>query len=703
MADIAMTGMEPNLVLKKSVKKILFFGILSVALATIVTISVRNTVSDVLLASVHSEGEDRLLSYISDIRRVLGRYRVLPYLTSDNDSINQLLLGDPAAERESEAFLTHMDKAANTRGWYVFRSDGSLASASIEDYPDNKMLSSLFQRLEDSGGEVVTATDTTSTPVFHYFAAPLYGEGKLAGLSVIRFELNQLEESWSAANEHVFVSDMDGKFFLRVREDLPINLSSSVTQQRVELSGGYSISIMTLVDSNKSFLEQSVLLDDVNWRVYFLTPLDTIHAYANGSAAIALTLTVSLIALCLYLNERKRRLRTREQFQLAITDSEQQLRQIITGTNVGLIMLDRWGETLFINPMAQRYLTLSDSEARGFSLNQLFPDDERNEIINALLERLKDSDFVEMTGVEAHAQRSDGSTFPILFSITASPQASQKVYLVTILDISKRKKAEHALQELNSRLEQRVLERTAELESAKQTLIDQQKLAAMGKMSTAIVHELNQPLTGLKTLLSSNSLLIERQQMDTLRTNMAMVDTLIDRMAAMTSQLKTFAFNRPSELLPLSIYTLIDRVVLINQDRLERVMFSRKIEYGIPLIKGEAQRVEQAIGNLLSNAMDAVEGVKEPMIELKVKLKVCSDTKQKYVNLDVIDNGPGVSDQELGQIFEPFYTSKKMGEGLGIGLAITANSMRDIGGSIEAFRNNGQGMTFRLQFDVFSK
>ncbi|ODA33807.1 hypothetical protein A8L45_09020 [Veronia pacifica] len=665
--------------------------------------SVRNTVSDVLLASVHSEGEDRLLSYISDIRRVLGRYRVLPYLTSDNDSINQLLLGDPAAERESEAFLTHMDKAANTRGWYVFRSDGSLASASIEDYPDNKMLSSLFQRLEDSGGEVVTATDTTSTPVFHYFAAPLYGEGKLAGLSVIRFELNQLEESWSAANEHVFVSDMDGKFFLRVREDLPINLSSSVTQQRVELSGGYSISIMTLVDSNKSFLEQSVLLDDVNWRVYFLTPLDTIHAYANGSAAIALTLTVSLIALCLYLNERKRRLRTREQFQLAITDSEQQLRQIITGTNVGLIMLDRWGETLFINPMAQRYLTLSDSEARGFSLNQLFPDDERNEIINALLERLKDSDFVEMTGVEAHAQRSDGSTFPILFSITASPQASQKVYLVTILDISKRKKAEHALQELNSRLEQRVLERTAELESAKQTLIDQQKLAAMGKMSTAIVHELNQPLTGLKTLLSSNSLLIERQQMDTLRTNMAMVDTLIDRMAAMTSQLKTFAFNRPSELLPLSIYTLIDRVVLINQDRLERVMFSRKIEYGIPLIKGEAQRVEQAIGNLLSNAMDAVEGVKEPMIELKVKLKVCSDTKQKYVNLDVIDNGPGVSDQELGQIFEPFYTSKKMGEGLGIGLAITANSMRDIGGSIEAFRNNGQGMTFRLQFDVFSK
>ncbi|MCV5371710.1 hypothetical protein OFD18_26350, partial [Escherichia coli] len=123
----------------------------------------------------------------------------------------------------------------------------------------------------------------------------------------------------------------------------------------------------------------------------------------------------------------------------------------------------------------------------------------------------------------------------------------------TIIDISKRKKAEQSLQQVNQELAQRVEERTQALKEAQSQLIESSKMAALGRMSSAITHELNQPLTGLRTLLTTNELLAERGETEMMKANNVLVQKLIDRMASMTSQLKTFAYNKPESLQAISL------------------------------------------------------------------------------------------------------------------------------------------------------
>ncbi|WP_114833207.1 sensor histidine kinase, partial [Vibrio cholerae] len=296
-----------------------------------------------------------------------------------------------------------------------------------------------------------------------------------------------------------------------------------------------------------------------------------------------------------------------------------------------------------------------------------------------------------ITNVETVARRSDGSLFPVLFSLIAVSWKDRRHYLVTLIDISKRKKAEIALQNANRDLQQRVEERTAALKSAQQELIEASKMAALGRMSSAITHEFNQPLTGLLTLLSSNELLLERGETQLLKANTKLVHSLIDRMAAMTSQLKSFAFNRPDALQAISLPDALQEILRIHQARLTPVDVRVRLSSDLPLVMGEEQRLRQVLGNLVSNALDAMSQTLEP------KLSISAVSEEQQVIVRVSDNGCGIAPELLTTMFEPFQTSKKMGEGLGLGLAIVANSLRDMQGSIVAANNPDAGMSFEIR------
>jgi C4-dicarboxylate-specific signal transduction histidine kinase len=96
------------------------------------------------------------------------------------------------------------------------------------------------------------------------------------------------------------------------------------------------------------------------------------------------------------------------------------------------------------------------------------------------------------------------------------------------------------------------------------------------------------------------------------------------------------------------------------------------------------------LGNLLRNAIDATQN------QTPATIVISAHTDQQRVIIKVQDNGCGVSEDQLETIFEPFHTNKKMGEGLGLGLAITANNVRDMQGTLIAKNNSDQGMTFTL-------
>ncbi|MDF5399287.1 ATP-binding protein, partial [Vibrio parahaemolyticus] len=201
-----------------------------------------------------------------------------------------------------------------------------------------------------------------------------------------------------------------------------------------------------------------------------------------------------------------------------------------------------------------------------------------------------------------------------------------------------------------------------------------------------------QPLTGLRTLLTTNELLAERGETEMMKANNVLVQKLIDRMASMTSQLKTFAYNKPESLQAISLTSALEETLRVYQSQLDKVDVRVRVPHDLPNIMGEEQRLLQVLGNLVSNALDAMNNTTNPQLNLIV------NPTGNRVELIVSDNGCGVSDEMLESMFEPFQTSKKIGEGLGLGLAITANNMRDMNGQITVHRNEQNGLTFTLLF-----
>ncbi|MGF1728875.1 ATP-binding protein [Photobacterium kasasachensis] len=662
-----------------------------------------------LFENAQTQGEDRLLKYVGDIRRALSRYHYLPYLVADHQQSRGLLTGDNTLHDDVGLYLAQLDKAANTKGWYILTPKGNLIASSRKhaswEEADGQAIA---DKLIRQGGEVVTVSKIVDGKARYFLAAPMYSKSVVIGIAVVKVDLSTLTESWLADNELVLISHREQKFFLSSSQRYSAEWLNSQAQEMaqqppsvMQLASGTTLSTWQL--GQEDYLVQTVQLDDLKWKIYYLTPLKEQIQTVYWLGVSTVILMVSILILGLFIYERRQKLRSKQQLQDLVIESEYWLRRMFSKTNVGLMLLDSQGKIGEINPTAMRYFSLSDSMVENIFAWQLFETTAGNSTVMLLLKNLANHhEWGEITGVEVMARRSDGSRFPVLFSITSLPWHDERHFLITAIDISKRKKAENALRAVNEQLEQRVQERTRALHSAQAELVQSSKMAALGRMSSAITHELNQPLTGLRTLLSSNELLIERGETKMLLVNMKLVDTLVERMANMTSQLKTFAFNRPEQLSATSLPDSLQQLLRIHQQRLQGVDVRIRIPSTLPHVLGEPQRLMQVLGNLISNALDAMADIAQPA------LIITASEQGEQVIIEVIDNGCGVSESMLDNMFEPFQTSKKMGEGLGLGLSITANSIRDMQGSIRAANNvddEGRrvaGMTFTVVMQVFS-
>jgi two-component system C4-dicarboxylate transport sensor histidine kinase DctB len=206
------------------------------------------------------------------------------------------------------------------------------------------------------------------------------------------------------------------------------------------------------------------------------------------------------------------------------------------------------------------------------------------------------------------------------------------------------------------------------------------KLAVLGQMSASITHELNQPLTALRTMSDNALLLFERGRLDDVRNNLKTISQVVARMGTITGKLKSFARKSNAELGPVSIHTSISNALVLVERRLQldKVAFQLHIDQGDIYALCDSNRLEQVLLNLMTNALDSMAGcaVRELVLEVS--------SKPGRVLIRVSDSGPGLSDEARARLFEPFYTTKPQGEGLGLGLAISEQIVRDFGGSLRA-------------------
>ena len=255
------------------------------------------------------------------------------------------------------------------------------------------------------------------------------------------------------------------------------------------------------------------------------------------------------------------------------------------------------------------------------------------------------------------------------------------------------------LRMLNARLQREIAEREKvqkDLEVAEQTLAQSSKLAALGEMSAAVSHELNQPLAAMKTYLAGARLLLQRKRPDEALSSFQRIDDLIERMGAITRQLKSYARKGGEAFEPVDLRACISSALAMMEPQLKArvVKITRTLPRQAVMVMADRIRLEQVIINLLRNALDATKDTKGPQIDI---LLAAGET----ATLSVRDNGPGI--ESLGTIFEPFYTTKKPGEGVGLGLAISSGIVADLGGRLTARNSEGRGAIFEMQLPILGK
>ncbi|PNU19251.1 sensor histidine kinase [Geothermobacter hydrogeniphilus] len=268
--------------------------------------------------------------------------------------------------------------------------------------------------------------------------------------------------------------------------------------------------------------------------------------------------------------------------------------------------------------------------------------------------------------------------------------------------LSRRKAGEaEAIKAINLRLQEEIEERRwteRALRDAQAELVQSSKLAALGQMSAGIVHELNQPIAAMRTYAASGRLLLDRHEEEQLRETFAAITRITEHMASVTAQLKIFAHKAPLQRERVAIQACLDEALALTAP-----LFS---EAGVDLVRdlpdqevtisGGSGRLRQVLVNLIRNGIDAMRD-SEPK-ELRIRVAV----EGQEVEIEVRDSGTGIAEQDLAELFNPFFTTKEVGKGLGLGLSISYRIVTDLGGTIRAMNNPDRGARFIVRLPLLN-
>lgn len=253
----------------------------------------------------------------------------------------------------------------------------------------------------------------------------------------------------------------------------------------------------------------------------------------------------------------------------------------------------------------------------------------------------------------------------------------------------------------NMRLELEIAERKRTEEQLRETqaeLIQSSRLAALGKMSAAIVHEVNQPVSAIRTYTSSGLLLLKNRRIKDAREVLAQIAKMTERLGAITSDLLVFSRKPVAQPQRVGVNQCIREIL---EERLPAardagVEVAHDLWQRELVVIGSKHRFEQLIGNLLQNAVQACEG-REGSV---VSVTTIADPTSAVIM--VSDNGAGISDEVKDQLFDPFFTTKSVGKGIGLGLALCYAIVEEAGGRIRGDNRKEGGARFVVELPLAS-
>jgi two-component system NtrC family sensor kinase len=241
--------------------------------------------------------------------------------------------------------------------------------------------------------------------------------------------------------------------------------------------------------------------------------------------------------------------------------------------------------------------------------------------------------------------------------------------------------------QLSASLEAKVEERTAALRAAQARLIQSEKLAVIGQLASSLAHELNNPLQAIQSGLGLVMSQLETGNSSRVRDDLNTIQEELERIEAIFRQMLDFYRPVSFEYLPLDLNTICEGVRVLMRKRLQETNIALKLELAdsLPLTCGDSNQIKQVLINLILNAAEALASGGGT-----ITLRTAHNGQEAC--LSVTDDGPGISPQHRARLFEPLFTTKT--RGLGLGLAISQEIVQRHGGSISAHSTLGQGTTF---------
>jgi len=235
------------------------------------------------------------------------------------------------------------------------------------------------------------------------------------------------------------------------------------------------------------------------------------------------------------------------------------------------------------------------------------------------------------------------------------------------------------------------------LEATRAQLIQSEKLSAVGQFVAGVAHELNNPLT---LVIGFSELLVEKKPEEGIRSHLEIIAKNAHRCHKIVDNLLGFARQHAPDRKLIQITDTINEVVeLLAYDlKTSNIDLFKDYQAGLPPIIADPHQLQQVFVNLLGNARQAIQAFR-PDGRIVVRVRA----KEGLVRVEIVDNGPGISEENLHRIFDPFFTTKPIGQGTGLGLSLVLGIIQEHAGKISAESELGRGASFLIELPIVAE
>jgi two-component system sensor kinase FixL len=356
---------------------------------------------------------------------------------------------------------------------------------------------------------------------------------------------------------------------------------------------------------------------------------------------------------------------------------ERHFRSILDTIPDAMIVIDEHGIMQFFSSAAERQFGYAESEAIGRNISALMPEPDRSRHDGYIARYLKTGERrIIGIGRIVTGMRRDGTTFPMHLTIGEMHSAGKPFFTGFVRDLTEQQQTQARLQELQSEL------------------VHVSRLTAMGEMASALAHELNQPLSAISNYMKGSRRLLAGSA----DANAPKIEAALDRAAEQAiragdiiRRLRDFVARDASEKRVESLSKMIEEAGALGLSgaREQGVFLRFSLDPALDLVFADRVQIQQVLVNLFRNALEA-------MAVSKHRELIASNTKaaDDMIEITISDTGPGFAGDALANLFQPFFTTKETG--MGVGLSISRTIIESHGGRMWAETNKAGGATFRF-------